>query len=185
MSFGTWTGTWWLPDSPARVVKGTLAFSEEELTLVLAEPLAEVILEADQVFETLSEPATHPLVHGVVDGGQPTTLVNVNGNASLLPFASATETWFPHWVFIGHHLVDPNQAIFDGALVTMEHLEGWLGGRPPVVSGERLKADVLNVSVSAERKVLHEAVTSWGSVRAVAQPAVEATGFTVGNAGQR
>lgn len=170
MSFGTWTGAWWLPDAPDRVVQGTLTFSDEELILALDQPLVAIVLEEGQVFRSLWEPTTHSLIHGTVDNGQPATLVLANGNATLVPFGSGTEVWHPRRAMIGIHLVDPEEAVFTGSTVTMRNLDVWLGDRTPELSVQQAKSELLAVSVGAERAVLHEAEAAWGGVCAVAQP---------------
>ena len=175
-------GLWWLPDHEDEAVPGTLVLSADDFALNVMGSLNPISLKpSPRVYSTLFEWRDVPVVLGVSeDRHRPITLVDVGGTACLLPAGARNEAWYPDAAFLGAHLVEPEERLFDRCRLVVEDLPAWADRPRPgyqvAMSEEEGDAHAQSVTVSSTREHLGRARVNDADVRLVTAPSFDLQG---------
>ncbi len=126
-----WSGHWWLPSAPDDRVAGVLSFDPEHgLTLRLIGGWAiDQDIPPEGVVVRYNRMPELTLVHGM-SAGQLITLVDVfvtKMERFRVGFRGPSDATLVHAMtaVVGCHLDEPESAVFEGAIATIENLSSW------------------------------------------------------------
>lgn len=124
-----WRGHWWLPDKPDEVVAGTLVQREEDGEVLLKLVGGFSIIVLTPVRRTASAVSydgdlvdEFPVILGSSSAGVPFTLLQCNP----LHTGGGLQDIRVLRALSGIHLTEPDQEMFDSAVLKIEYLIGWM-----------------------------------------------------------
>lgn len=128
----TWTGHWWLPEVPEKVVPGVLTYDPQVgLSLSLIGGFQDQVfrLEGEHTVDVLDETRSWNLLLGIADNKEVTLLdcLPVSSQSYGFSFFGGPDKQriSASTALIGVHLASPAEPVFTEALVSVEELTGW------------------------------------------------------------
>jgi len=121
-------GNWWLPDSPDKIVPGTLIFHPiEGISLNLYGTFS----VSDENSAALFKVNSYPLILGVSRAAQPITLykclgIGTTGFIPASDYAAFTSKIKVNYIFVGHHFVEEKNILFKNMDVNLTYLKDWI-----------------------------------------------------------
>jgi len=118
-------GYWWLPGTPEKRIYGQLIYRPENVTELELEGSFKESLK--DTFEYISS----PLIYGETTNGISCTLVDAHEKPQTVHSSgNIASIFFCNKLFIGKELLDPDNALFESALVQFSDFSTWLSHNP-------------------------------------------------------